>query len=213
MSDRKSIRLRNYDYSQPGMYYVTLCVRNRGCVLGKMVKNEMILSAMGEIVRDSWENIPKHFKNAALDRYVIMPNHMHGIVMLKESLVGTRHAVSPQENENLHQGAPLQKYVSPQGISNFRQTEKCGKPIHGSLSTIMRSFKSAASKRIHSAGQLGFDWQSRFYEHVIRDGNDLDRIRRYILDNPTNWLNDENFPQNIRMDRTHDGPEDWSALD
>jgi REP element-mobilizing transposase RayT len=178
-----------------------------------MVKNEMILSAMGEIVRESWENIPKHFKNAALDRYVIMPNDMHGIVMLRESLVGTRHAVSPQGNENLHQGTPLQKDVSPQEIPHFRQTEKFGKPIHGSLSTIMRSFKSAASKRIHSAGQLAFDWQSRFYEHVIRDGNDLDRIRRYILDNPANWTNDENFPENIRMDRTHDSPEDLSALD
>ena len=168
---RQSIRLKGYDYTQAGEYYVTLCVRDREPLLGKILCNEMRLSRIGEIVKECWEGIPKHFPGSRLDEFVIMPDHMHGIVILvgPRHPVGTRHAVSQLEK------------TSP------RSCEQFGKPVSGSLSTIIRSFKSAASKRIHSEGCSAFAWQSRFYEHIIRDAQDLDRIRKYIANNPTRW--------------------------
>jgi putative transposase len=184
--NRHSNRLKGYDYCSEGMYFVTICIKDwKSSLLGEIVEDRVRLSSVGEIVRDCWRQIPDHFGNARLDEYVIMPNHVHGVVMIEEPLVGTRHAVSPQ--------------------SKINHLEAFAKPVHGSLSTIMRSFKSAASRKIHEAGHWPFAWQSRFYEHIIRDGKDLDRIREYIRENPLNWEIDEEYPQNIRMDAIHRG--------
>lgn len=114
-----------------------------------------------------------------------------------KSHVRTRHAVSIRE-EGGEKGSALSRF---------------GKPVSGSLSTIMGSFKSAVSKEANLAGYKDFGWHYRFYEHIIRDGKDLDRIRKYILDNPMNWESDDNHPRNIRRDRMHEGEVDWSALD
>ena len=86
---RRSIRLRGYDYAQAGDYYVTLCVKEWESLLGAILRNEMLLSRIGEIVKECWEGIPEHFSNALLDEFVIMPNHMHGIIILVDQ-VGTR---------------------------------------------------------------------------------------------------------------------------
>jgi putative transposase len=172
---RRSIRLRGYDYTQVGEYYVTLCIKDRESVLGEIIRNEMHLTRIGEIVEECWEDIPKHFSNAVLDEFVIMPNHVHGVVIL----VGARHAVPQLE-------------IPPSDEERF------GKPVCGSLSTIIRSFKSAASNRIHSEGYSAFAWQRNYYEHIIRDGNDLDRIRKYIADNVTKWSEDKENPANDR---------------
>jgi REP element-mobilizing transposase RayT len=142
----------------------------------------MQLSRIGEIVKECWEGIPEHFSNALLDEFVIMPNHMHGITILVDQ-VGTRYAVS-QLHTVPQPGQLHAKKIFP------RRGEQFGKPISGSLSTIIRSFKSAASKRIHSEGFPTFAWQSRFYEHIIRDGQDLDRIRNYIANNVSRWSED-----------------------
>ncbi len=131
-SRRTSIRLKGYDYAQPGMYFVTLRVKNRASILSEVVDNVVRLFPTGEIVRMCWEEIPKHFENASLDQYVIMPNHVHGIVFIRESLVGTRHAVSQPEKED---------YSAEFGV-----------PERGSLSTIVRSVKSAVSKSAHLQG-------------------------------------------------------------
>jgi len=171
---RRSIRLQGHSYAQPGEYYVTLCVKNRAHVLGEICLDQIILSRMGEIVKECWEAIPKHFPSARLDEYCIMPDHMHGIVALVES-VRTRHAVS-------------QRYDTLERFSH---------PVAGSLSTIIRSFKSAASKQIHSEGDTSFAWQSGFYEHVITGTRDLDRIRKYIMNNPCRWANAGNLPGDI----------------
>jgi putative transposase len=181
---RRSIRLRGYDYTQPGQYFVTLCIKDRKCILGDVVRNEMRLTRIGEIVEECWEEIPEHFSNTLLDEFVVMPNHMHGIIVL----VGTRHAVSR-----------LEEISPPSG-------ERFGGPVSGSLSTIIRSFKSAASHRIHSEGFPTFCWQARFYEHIIRGGADLDRIRRYITNNPKKWSEQsENSEDNPMIHRTSAG--------
>jgi len=103
--------------------------------------------------------------------------------------------------------------IRGEAVRNDVSKSKFGMPIPGSLSTIVGSFKSAVTKAAHLAEHKSFGWHGRFYEHVIRDGKDLDRIRRYILENPANWANDENFPGNIRMDKIHSEKESWSDLD
>jgi REP element-mobilizing transposase RayT len=195
--NRRSDRLRNFDYSQEGMYYVTIRTKNAECFLGNVVEGVMKLSEEGAITDRCWREIPDHFPNAELDVFQIMPNHVHGIVIIKMPFVRTRHAVSLREEGK-------EKRIS---LNRF------GKPISGSLSTIVGSFKSAVSKQAHLAGHKCFSWHGRFYHHIIRDGRDLDRIRRYILNNPINWESDDNHPGNIRMDRMHEGEENWSALD
>ena len=193
---RKSIRLKGYNYSQAGMYYVVARTKKGECVLGEVVENEMKLSAVGKVAHACWLEIPQHFKNAGLDIFQVMPNHVHGIIIIRFPLVRTRHAVSLRDK----------------ALKDRLVKSEFGKPVSGSLSTVVRSFKSAVTKSAHLAGYKDFGWHGRFYEHVIRDGNDLDRIRKYILDNPTNWANDDNFPKNVRMDRIFEGFDDWSPL-
>jgi len=89
---RRSIRLKGHDYAQAGDYYITLCVKDRECLLGEIVRNEMKLSMIGKIVRECWEEIPMHFPNATLDEYIIMPNHIHGIIVLSDQ-VGKEHLI------------------------------------------------------------------------------------------------------------------------
>ena len=169
---RKSPRLKGYDYSQPGAYFVTICTRERACILGEIVDGKMKPSAVGMIVVSCWEEIPRHFASTRLSTYQMMPNHVHGIVEItgrrtRENSVGTRHAVSLQ---------------GPEG-------EGFGKPRQGSLSTIIRSFKSAATKLIHNEGQYPKQtpWQPRFFDHIIRSNIDQFFIQQYIELNPLLW--------------------------
>jgi REP element-mobilizing transposase RayT len=160
---RKSIRLKEYDYSQPGEYFVTICANDHECIFGNIIHEEMKLSSEGTIAQRCWEEIPKHFSNVQLDEYIIMPNHIHGIIILTESMVGTRHAVSLRE--------------------------QFAKPVIGSVPTIVRSFKSATTKRIHEIRNTPSlpVWQSRFFERIIRSDKELDHIREYISNNVLKW--------------------------
>ena len=168
---RRSIRLQNYDYSQAGVYFVTVCTRNKECSLGEIIDSQVHLNELGRKVRECWLQIPYHFPNVQLDAFVIMPNHVHGIVVIN---VGAQHAV------------PLQR---PE-LAAF------GKSVPASLPVIVRSFKSAVAKRLNeSLGIRGHQlWQRNYYEHIVRKGGDLDKIRRYILENPAKWEEDEENP-------------------
>jgi len=168
--DRHSIRLKGYDYSARGSYFLTICSHGRECLFGDVVGEEMRLSEIGDIVGKCWAEIPNHFANVRLDKFVVMPNHVHGILAL--GMVGTRHAVS------------------------LPRTEQFGKPTRGSVPTIIRSFKSAATKRINRLrGIPGCPvWQGRFHDHIIRNDADLHRIREYIETNPAKWASDEENP-------------------
>jgi putative transposase len=217
---RRSIRLKGHDYSQAGMYFVTLCAKGRQAVLGEVIENEVVLSEIGKVVVECWLEIPSHFPNVELDQFVVMPNHVHGIVIIKESLVGTRHAVSPLgESQANHSGKGfIYETQSREGLMNQTPTRRetdhqssttkdssSGWPLMKgpgvTLGKVIRAFKAKCSKLIHDAGHPNFSWQRNFYEHIIRDERDLDRIRRYILDNPINWEHDDNFPRNIHSVR------------
>ena len=168
---RRSIRLRGFNYSESGWYYVTICTHNKTCFFGDIIKNEMILNYHGSIVKDCRLAIPRHFDDVELGEYVIMPNHIHGIIRI----VRARHAV------------PL-----PPAHLNASQF---GKSLPGALSTIVRSYKSAVTKRINEKRNTPGAklWHRNYYEHVIRNRNDWVNICNYIRTNPAQWHEDENY--------------------
>lgn len=183
MKNRRSIRLRDYDYTQDGAYFVTICTAQRNNIFGDIQEGEMNLNTLGCVADDCWLAIPSHTSGVKLDHYVIMPNHVHGIIIINRSIhnaavVGTQHAVS------------LQNTTSP-NVS----THSFKRPSTGSLAAIVRSFKAATTRQINQLRQSpgGAVWQGRYYEHIIRHDADLTRIREYIRFNPARWAEDDYF--------------------
>jgi putative transposase len=170
---RKSIRLKEYDYSTPGEYFITICTRNLVCILGEIVDGEMRLSKAGIIVKQCWEEIPKHFQNVELDEHIVMPNHIHGIIILTEP-VGAIHE-------------------SPLRMTQYqRRTMK--------LSKIIGRFKITAAKEINLLCRTpGHSvWERNYYEHIIRNKKNLNNIRDYIANNPIQWFYDDENPNKQR---------------
>ena len=173
--DRQSIRLRGYDYYNPGLYFVTLVSHQHMNIFGAIRHEIMNLNQIGKIVKNTWHEITNHFPYVTINACVIMPNHIHGILQIKS--VGARKKVSRQRR----QASPLHS-SSP-------------KEIRQPLGMIVGTFKSAASKHIHRAGYLTGKtiWQRNYYEHIIRDDEDYQRVIEYIEMNPINWeLDNEN---------------------
>jgi len=183
-TQRSSLRIQGYDYSQPGAYFVTILVNKRRSILGEVEAGYIKLSSIGEIVLSSWLEIPDHFPNVELGAFMIMPNHMHGIILINESSDEVRATQSPS---SLWGASPLP------GLTN----ESPRGPKPGSLGAIIGSFKSAVSKRYHlmTNNQNVTLWHRNYYEHIIRDEKDLQTITDYILTNPQNWQEDEEFTQ------------------
>lgn len=170
---RKSIRLPHYDYTQAGAYFVTIVTRKRVPLFGEVLNGGVELSQYGQIARRTWEEIPRHFPNVSLDAFIVMPNHIHGIVFINEAKpakVGAQHA------------APL------------RGTKLSVQP--GSLGAMVRSYKSTVTREInlHRGTPGGRVWQRNYYEHIIRDYPDLEEIRDYVVNNPAAWETD---PENL----------------
>jgi putative transposase len=167
---RRSIRLKGYDYSQAGAYFLTVCSWNKECLFGEIKDGEILLNEYGEIGMKCWDTIPDHFPHFKTDEFIIMPNHVHGIVFM----VGARHAV------------PLQTIA-----------EQFAKPVPGSLPTMIRSFKSSVTKQINQIRNTPGTpvWQRNYYEHIIRDDRELQAIREYIRYNPLKWNEDEENPE------------------
>ncbi len=174
-----STRLKNYDYSQNGMYFVTICTREKEHFFGEIENGKMILNEIGKITEKYWQEIPKHFSFVNLDEYQIMPNHIHWVI---EILQDTRR---DEALPRLYTGAhPKMSKISPK---------------QGSLSAIIGSFKSIASKTVNKKYSIMFQWQSRFYDRIIRDDESLNKIREYIINNPQMWERDRNNVENIFM--------------
>jgi REP element-mobilizing transposase RayT len=168
---RRSIRLKEYDYSQSGAYFITICVYNRECLFGEIVNGEVRLNEWGTIVEKELLKTPALRSNVLLDEYVVMPNHLHGIIVIMDHCRGVL------------QYAPTRRLRSPS------QT----------IGAIVRGFKSATTKRINEMRAApGMPvWQRNYYEHIIRNENELNEIREYIVGNPIKWAEDENNPVNL----------------
>ena len=173
---RRSMRLRGYDYAAAGLYFVTVCAYDRACLFGEVVDGQVQLTDAGRILETCWRAIPDHCPHTTLDSWVVMPNHVHGIIVLGATHAGTIHVRA------LHAGT----HVRATHASPLRA---------GSLGAIVGSFKSAVTRRINALrGGGGTVWQRNYHEHVIRNERDLRRIRRYIADNPVRWSLDRENP-------------------
>jgi putative transposase len=168
--NRQSIRLKGYDYSTPGFYYITLCTQDRENRFGEIVDGKMVLNGAGELVEAEWKKIPERYGQVILDAYQIMPNHLHGILQItSQNSVGM-------------------------GLV----------PIPTALYDVIGTFKSLTQNH-YAFHMRNNGWppfrkrlrQLRFHDHIIRNHDELDSIRRYIIDNPINWLKDQNNPENM----------------
>ncbi len=195
----ETIRLSGYDYSQAGAYFVTICTKNRAHLFGEIKNGKMILNDYGKIVENEWLKTPAIRKdmNLILDVFIVMPNHFHGIIFVGENEFNTRrdamHCVSTNTHKQQYNRRDAMHGVSMHGVS----TNQFG-PQSKNLASIIRGFKSSCTKQINILNNLQGQsiWQSRFYEHIIRDDKELNQIRDYIINNPLNWENDENFIDN-----------------
>ncbi|MBS1684636.1 MAG: transposase [Bacteroidetes bacterium] len=170
-------RLQNWDYGSNAFYFVTICTKSRVPYFGEIIQYaddpsdktqgiaSLRASRMGEVAQDCWEQIPANFPFVELDEFVVMPDHIHGILLFnKEADTGW-------------------------------QVNKFG-PQSNNLASVIRGFKSGV-KSFATRNEIEFQWQSRFYDRVIRNRNELDRIRKYIQDNPANWLFDKDNGENL----------------
>lgn len=182
---RRSIRLKGYDYSQEGGYFVTVDTWNHECIFGSIADGRMHLNGFGKIVGECWDLVPEHFPNVELDEFIIMPNHVHGIFIIMDDSVHMMESAGSTHSVGATHASPLQ------------QSSRLHGPKSRSVGSIVGSFKSAAAKRINEIrGEPGARvWQRNYYEHVIRDEIEMNRIRQYIMDNPAKWESDKETEQ------------------
>jgi putative transposase len=162
---RRSIRLQGHNYSSAGTYHVTICSHQRLHLFGEIVDGQMQLNSIGQIVIAQWQNIPRHFPNVELDEFVLMPNHLHGIII-----------ISDREASE----------ISPNKRAFMQGTQV------NSLGAIVQNFKSVTTRKINriDRGAGTPIWQRNYYEQIIQGDRILDNIRQYIADNPSNWESD-----------------------
>jgi REP element-mobilizing transposase RayT len=192
---RRSIRLKEYDYSQAGAYFVTMCTQNRECLFGEISDGKMELNNAGIMAEQCWNEIPKHYPHVGLDACVIMPNHIHGIIMIENGVVPTN--VGANNYSPLHTAhSPLPQPSKQPGTPGQPESPEPSVRPNGTSKTIgavVRGYKIGVTKWFRENTQIKIVWQRNYYERIIRDDDELNRIRQYIVDNPINWQNDENY--------------------
>lgn len=176
-----SARLPSWDYRNEGQYFITICTNNRVHFFGECSDGIMNLSHIGTMALTFWKEIPNHFPNVVLDVFQVMPNHIHGIIALTGEIIAPRN--TDLINRNIIDN-PLQKNQYFQAIS----------PKAGSIGTIIRSYKSVCKREINlNFPEIGFSWQPRYYDHIIRNDDEYFRIKNYIINNPETWEDDKFF--------------------
>jgi REP element-mobilizing transposase RayT len=193
---RRSIRLRGYDYSQEGLYFVTICVQNRECIFGEIVDDEMRLNEIGEIVRFEWLKTANLRPNVHLHDFIVMPNHFHGILEIVYPENADRRGVARNALTTTTCNAPTENIRPYSRIAEIEKNEYMSSisPKSHEMGTIVRAFKSAVTKNIHIVG-YDFAWQRNYHEHIIRDDDNYIRIADYIAHNPENWNTDRFYNQ------------------
>lgn len=170
ISQRKQIRLTQYDYSQPGYYYITICTNNRSCIFGNVINGKMILNDVGKIINNVWFTIPNHFNNVKLDSFQIMPNHIHAIIIIV--------------------GAGSSRPMLGKIIGYYKY--QCTKNINNIWIRFNNSNNGGAKTAPLHNVRFNKIFQRNYYEHIIRNEIELYKIRRYIKSNPSYWKNDIN---------------------
>jgi putative transposase len=212
----ETFRAQWWDYNSNGAYFITICTQNRVNYFGEIQDGQMILSEIGKLVHQFWMEIPNHFPHIRLGEFVIMPDHMHGILLLNRN-VAVQHSYDPNEMQNLYDEiqSHIRRDVSPKhpyksiqnpNISNDISNDELSviqinppieknqspsfssiSPKSGSIPVAIRSFKSVVSKHAHKLNK-DFEWQKLYHDRIIRDYEEFIRIKYYIQNNPKNWL-------------------------
>jgi REP element-mobilizing transposase RayT len=170
MKDRKLSRLKDYDYSENGYYFITICTQNRMEWFGKIEDEEMHLNMVGEIAKNFWKEIPIHFRNAKIDEFAVMPNHIHGILIIEETSVGNAYMRSLQSRTKML------------------------------LSKAIQQYKSSVTRKINTLEKGScFKWQKSFYDHIIRSERSLENLWQYIMNNPLKWELDIENRENAKI--------------
>ena len=186
--NRRSIRLKGYDYSQAGLYFITICCCNHVCLFGDVVNGEMVLNEYGTIACNEWLNTPNIRKNVELDVFVIMPNHLHGIIILNGR--GELHSPDNVITENI-----ITDNVITENIITDNKSGECNSPLHGpsnNIGAIVRGYKSSVTKQLNLLNIGCTVWQRNYHEHIIRNEKSYQTIAGYIVNNPSEW-NDDKF--------------------
>ena len=183
---RKSIRLQGYDYSQAGTYFVTMVTYHRDPLFGKIENETMILNDLGKIADEYWCAIPKHFPFVELGAYIIMPNHVHGVIVIRK-------------DDSVTNGVGAQHVGATQCVAPTPTITRPTGPKRGSLGAIIGAYKSAVSYRIHKEHNTTGVWQRNYHEHIIHNEREMDNIWRYIESNPSQWADDDENPEKQNM--------------
>ncbi len=184
LRSRKIIRLKGYDYRRAGAYYVTICTNDRSMLFGDVIDRVMVPNAIGKIVQQCRDAIPDHMPMVVCDAFVVMPNHVHGIIVITDVAA----------NEPGRVG----EFAEPTAPGSPPPNEPARRPpiaimVKNSLGHIMQTFKAAVSRQVYRNGLLPRGrpiWQARYYDRIIRDDAEWQRISDYIRDNPANWGKD-----------------------
>ncbi|GAB6011474.1 transposase [Viscerimonas tarda] len=195
---RRAIRLQEYDYSQEGLYFVTICVQDKQCLFGEIVDGEMVLNDVGKIVYDEWMKTPIIRPEIELGEFVVMPNHFHAIIVITRRRGESHSPNNDVDNVGAYRIRPITANIPDTHIAS--NTQNVHNPNQGvfdtplrspsnTIGSIVRGYKSAVSK------QLGFSvWQRNYHEHIIRNNQSYQKIAGYIINNPTNWADDGFYP-------------------
>ncbi len=192
---RRSIRLKEYDYSQAGAYFITICTWNKERLFGNILNRNVELSSNGDITFQYWMDIPNHFNNVGLDEFIVMPNHVHGIIMCRGEVT------SPflKMDNSIKMGGTTQMDGETQmgGTTQGGETPPLRKRT---LGQIVAYYKYQTTKHLNQIRDTpGIPvWQRNYYDHIIRNEYDLHRIREYIINNPLQWDEDEYNPENLK---------------
>jgi REP element-mobilizing transposase RayT len=189
----ESVRAAWWDYGWSGAYFITICTANRTPFFGEIKDNKMQLSPMGLLADVFWHEIKNHAENVELGAFVVMPNHVHGILILdKPEIVSSTESTTPVNVETRH-ALSLHHHQQSPAQQRFQNQGK------NTVSSIIGSYKSAVTKHANRMGlkheEESFGWQSRFHDHIIRNDNEYQRINDYIENNPANWNNDTFFSE------------------
>jgi putative transposase len=202
LPQRKSIRLKGYDYSQAGYYFITICCQDRICRFGKIENGIMQYNQYGKIAYQEWARLPEQFPNLALDAFQIMPNHMHGIIILHTPIpVGA--GFTPAQNKNITPTKntctqntdipPIPNNINDNNRATARVAPTRVAPTVGNIVGAYKSLVANACLDIFKSNNkiMGKLWQRNYYEHIIRSEESYQRIAKYIRNNPTNWNKDK----------------------
>ncbi|MBU1863393.1 MAG: transposase [Candidatus Omnitrophica bacterium] len=195
--NRKSIRLQQHDYSGDGYYFVTVCTKDRECLFGDVIDGSMRLNRMGIVANTYWHQIKEHFKNVHLDECIIMPNHMHGIIVINDK--------TDIDIRKLNVGAGFPRPLRDGNECHHKRNsdvvghEGRGNRAPTTLGRIMAYYKYQSTKQINIMHKTPGTcvWQRAFYDHIIRNEKSLHDIREYVINNPSQWEYDENNPNRI----------------